>query len=220
MGVSADAARSSTPHRWQYRFGLKFLLVTICLTAFVLAWFTREYRQAQRQTALVAELSSVGVISIHDEPNGLDLLVMKFSPKYERSLRERIGMGWLYRPTVFLCARLEDEKVPSAIERLRQLGTVREIHTSGPNLTQRGVAALQSGLPDVNVVPSTNPSLHHYFRDQVEHEHLATEGLQLAGLLILGILGIVAFFAWPLVRRRGMTVKPRPIAGDNGFSRS
>ncbi len=111
-------------------------------------------------------------------------------------------MGWLYRPTVFLCARLADEQVPFAIDRLRRMGTVHEIHTSGPNLTQHGVAELQSGLPDVNVVPAANPNLHHYFRDQVEHEHLATEGLQLAGLLILGILGTIAFLAWPFVRRR------------------
>ena len=145
------------------------------------------------------------MFSIHDEPTGLDLLVMKFSPKYAAALRKQIGMGWLYRPTVFVCARLEDEQVPFAIERLRRLGTVREIHTGGPNLTQHGVAALQSGLPDVNVVPASNPSLHHYFRDQVQHEHLATEGLQLAGLIILGILGTVAFFAWPLMRRRGIT---------------
>jgi hypothetical protein len=209
MGESTRGARTRTPHRWQYRIGLKFLLVTICLAAFLLAWFTREYRQAQRRTALVAELSSVGVISELDEPTGLDSIVMKFGPKYERALRDRIGMGWLYRPTVFLCARLEDEQVPFAIERLRRLGTVREIHTSGPNLTQRGVAELKRDLPDVNVVPASNPALHHYFRDQVEHEHLATEGLQLAGLLVLGVVGTVAFFAWPLMRRRGMTANPR-----------
>jgi hypothetical protein len=202
MGESTPATRSSTPHRWRYRIGLKFLLVTVCLAALVLAWFTREYRQAQRRTALVAELSSVGVISILDEPTGLDLIVMKFTPKYERALRTRIGVGWLERPTVFLCARLQDEQVPFAVERLRMLGTAREIHTSGPNLTQRGVAQLQNGLHDVNVVPAANPSLHHYFRDQVEHEHLATEGLQLAGLLILGLLATLAFFAWPLVRWR------------------
>ena len=201
MDASTPAARSSTPHRWRYRIGLKFLLATVCLAALVLAWFTREYRQAQRRTALVAELSSVGVISILDEPTGLDMIVMRFSPKYERALRDRIGMGWLYRPTVFLCARLKDEQVPFAVERLTRLGTVREIHTNGTNLTATGVSDLQSGLPDVNIVPAANPSLQHYFRDQVEHEHLATEGLQLAGLLILGLLATVAFFAWPLVRR-------------------
>ncbi len=201
MDESTPAPRSSTPHRWRYRIGLRFLLVTVCLAALVLAWFTREYRQAQRRTALVAELSSVGVISILDEPTGLDLIVMRLSPRYERALRTRIGVGWLERPTVLLCARLQDEQVPFAVERLRMLGTVREIHTTGTTLTQRGVSELQNGLPGVHFVLSTN-NAQSYFRDQVEHEHLATEGLQLAGLLILGLLGTLAFFAWPLVRRR------------------
>jgi hypothetical protein len=40
------------------------------------------------------------------------------------------------------------------------------------------------------------------------HEHLAVEGLQLLGLLVLGLLGTVLFFAWPLMRRR----RPRPAS--------
>jgi hypothetical protein len=208
MCESSPAARSSAPHRWRYRIGLRFLLLTVCLAALVLAWFTSEYRQAQRRTALVAELSSVGVISILDEPTGLALLVSKYRPKDLRALRKRIGRGWLERPTVFLCARLQDQHVSFAVERLKSLGTVREIHTSGPNLSARGISELERGLPDVNVVPAANPARHHYFRSQVEHEHLATEGLQLAGLIILGLLGTVAFFAWPLMRHRGITENP------------
>jgi hypothetical protein len=210
MGEATPAARHSTPQRWRYRIGLKFLLVMICLAALVLASFTREYRMAERRTILIAELSSIGVISIHDEPTGLDLLVMKFSPSYERVLREKIGSGWLYRPSVFLCARLDDEHAPLAVERLKGLGTVRELHTQGTMLTARGVSELERGLPGVNVVPSANPSLHHYLRHQLGHDHLATEGLELAGLIFLGIVGTVAFFAWPLRRRRGMTMKPSP----------
>ncbi len=64
------------------------------------------------------------------------------------------------------------------------------------------MSELERELPAINVVPAANPALHHYFRDQVEHEHLATEGLQLAGLLILGLLATLAFFACPLVRWR------------------
>jgi hypothetical protein len=74
-------------------------------------------------------------------------------------------------------------------------------------LTQQGISGLQLGLPGVDVVPSSNPALQRYFREQLSHpEHLAVEGLQLLGLLVLGLLGTVLFFAWPLMRRR----RPRP----------
>jgi hypothetical protein len=178
------------------------LLVTVLLAGLVLGWVMREYRQAERRTALVAELSGVGVLTLLDEPTGLAQLVKGAFPKYERLLRKRIGVGWFERPTAFVCARLKDEHVPFALERLRRLGTVRAVHTEGPGLTEHGVSELQSGLPGVEVVPSANPALHRYFRGQVEHEHLATEGLQLAALLALGMLGTLIFLAWPLFMRR------------------
>ena len=127
----------------------------------------------------------------------------KVVPKFERPLGERIGRGWLERPTVFVCRQLSDEQVPFALERLNLLGTVREVHTQGPRLTPRGISELQSGLPGAEIVPSANPALHRYFRDQVEHEHLATEGLQFVGSLALGLLGTLIFFAWPHLKRRG-----------------
>ena len=192
----------SPQKRWQYRIGLRFLLVMVFFAALILGWVTREYRQAERRTALVAELSTIGVLTILDEPTGLALLVKKFFPKYEQPLRERIGIGWFQRPTVFVCTKLEDEQVPFAVKQLKALGTVRAVHTQGPHLTQRGVSDLQDGLPGVEIVPAANPALHRYFRDQVSHEHFATEGLQLAGLLVLGLFGTAVFFAWPLMRRR------------------
>jgi hypothetical protein len=198
MSDAIPRAAGSAPKKWQYRFGLKFVLATVLFAALFLGWVMREYRQAEQRTALVAELTGVGVVPFLEEPTGLALLVKKVFPKYERPLGERIGRGWFGRPTVFVCRQLQDEQVPYALERLRFLGTVREVHTQGPRLTQRGVSELQNGLPGVDVVPSANPALHRYFRDQVEHEHLAVEGLQLAGLLALGLIGAVLFFAWPL----------------------
>jgi len=191
--------------RWHYRFGLRFLLATVLLAALIFGWVAREQKRADERTALEAELAGVGVLPMLEEPTGLGQLVRGGLPRYERWMRERIGSGWFDRPTVFVCMRLEDKQVPYAIERLTRLGTVREVHTQGPRLTQRGVSGLRSGLPGVGVVPSANPALHRYFRDQVEHEHHATEGLELAALFALGLLGTLIFFAWPLVRRRRPT---------------
>ncbi len=179
------------------------MLATVLLAALFLGWVVPEQRRADERTALVAELAGVGVQPILDEPTAWGLLLMGGnSPGYRRWVRERFGSGWFDRPTVFVCTRLEDEQVPYAVDRLRRLGTVREVHTQGPRLSQEGVSRLQSGLPDVDVVPSANRALHRYFRSQVEHEHSGTEGLKLAAVLALGLLGTLIFFAWPLVRRR------------------
>jgi 4-amino-4-deoxy-L-arabinose transferase-like glycosyltransferase len=208
MSDAIPRAAGSAPKKWQYRFGMRFLLMTVLFTALVLGWVMREHRRAERRTALVAELAGVGVVPLLEEPTGLALLVKKVLPRFERPLGERFGRGWLERPTVVVCRQLPDEQVPFALERLKLLGTVREVHTQGPRLTPRGITELQSGLPGVDVVPSANPALHRYFRDQVAHEHLAFEGLKLVGSLALGLLGTLIFFAWPLMKRR------RPRSSD------
>jgi hypothetical protein len=187
--------------RWQYRIGLRFLLVMILFSALVLAWVANESRRAERRTALVSELTRVGVSPLLEEPTGFGQLVKGLLPRYERRLGERIGRGWFDRPTVFVCRGLEDRQVPFAVERLRRLGTVREVHTQGPGLTPRGVSGLRNGLPGVNVVPSAKPALHRYFKDQVSHEHFAGEGLGLAAMLAVGLLGTLIFLAWPLLWR-------------------
>jgi len=194
--------------KWQYRIGLRFLLVMVLFAAMFLAWIAREGRRAERRMALVAELAGLGVAPVLEEPTGLYLLVEKLRPGSPRRLGERIGRGWLERPTVFACRALDDERVPLAVERLRRLETVRELHTGGSGLSGRGVSRLRSGLPGVNVVPSANPALHRYFNEQVSHEHFAAEGLELAALLGLGLLGTLLFLAWPLSRRR----RPRPAS--------
>jgi hypothetical protein len=154
--------------RWHYRFGLKFMLATVLLAALILGWVVPEQRRADERTALVAELTGVGVRPILEEPTAWGLLLMGGDrPGYRRWLRDRFGSGWFDLPAVFVCARLEDKHVPYAVERLGRLGTVREVHTQGRGLTQRGVSGLQSGLPGIDVVPSANPALHRYFRDQV-----------------------------------------------------
>jgi hypothetical protein len=202
MHESIPHTASSVPMKWQYRIGLRFLLVMVLFASLTLAWVARESRRAQLRSALFAELTRVGVSPLLEEPTGVGQLVKKFLPKYERRLGERIGRGWFDHPTIFVCWGLEDQQVPFVVERLSRLGTVREIHTQGTRLTPQGVSELRSGLPGVNVVPSANPALHKYFNDQINHEHFAGEGLKLAGLLALGLLGTLIFLAWPLSRRR------------------
>lgn len=197
MPDSIRHAVSSTRRQWRYRFGLRFLLAIVLLAALFSGWVASEHRRAAERTALVAQLSGVGVRPILEEPTGFGLLVKKVVPGQERALRKRIGGGWFLRPTVFVCMQLEDEKVPYAAERLRRLGTVREFHTQGPRLSPRGISALRSGLPGIDVVPSANRAQHRYLRDQVEHEHLAIEGLELAGLVCVGLVGTLLLLAWP-----------------------
>jgi hypothetical protein len=207
MHESIPHTAGSLRMKWQYRIGLRFLLVMVLLAALTLAWVARESRRAQLREALVAELTQVGVSPLLEEPTGVGQLVKGLLPRYERRLGDWIGRGWFDRPTVFVCKGLEDQQVPFVVERLSRLGTVREIHTQGLRLTPQGDSGLRSGLPGVNVVPLANPALHQYFNDQVNHEHFAGEGLKLAGLLALGLLGTLIFLAWPLSRRRPRTAR-------------
>src|SRR5689334_20418289 len=163
MRESIPHAADSAPEKWQYPIGLRFLMVMVLFAALILAWIARESRRAELRAALVAELARVGVAPLLEEPTGFGQLVRKFLPTYERRLGERIGRGWFDRPTVFVCRGLEDQQVPFVVERLRRLGTVREVHTQSTRLTSRGVSGLRSGLPGVNIVPSANPALHRYF---------------------------------------------------------
>jgi hypothetical protein len=208
MSEPTPNTADATPRRQRFRFGLRGLLVAVSLLGLALGLVAREHHRAEERTALVAELARAGVRPLLEEPTGVALLVRKFLPRREAWVRDRIGKGWFSRPTVFACSRLGDEHVPYAIERLRRLGTVREIHFRGRRLTEQGVSELRDGLPGVGVVPSNNRALHRYFNDQVGHEHLATEALALLALLAAGLLGILAIITWPLVRRR----RPRRVA--------
>jgi hypothetical protein len=69
-------------------------------------------------------------------------------------------------------------------------------------VTQGECPGCEGGLPGIDIDRSANPAHHRYFRDQVEHEHSGAEGLKLAAVLAAGPLGILNFFAWPLVRHR------------------
>jgi hypothetical protein len=148
-------------------------------------------RQIREREILVSELRVMGVQDVLTEATGLTQVVMKFSPGRHRWLIEHLGWGWFERPTVFRCLNLEDEKIPIVVERLRRLGTVRELHAD-ERLSAAAMTSLRAGLPGVNVVPQNDYSQHTYFHSQVyKAEHLAVEGLILTVAFFLSLIWIV-----------------------------
>ncbi len=113
-----------------------------------------------------------------------------------------MGAGWFERPTVFVCMRLVDDGVPRAVDRLKRLGTVREVHLNSRRLTERGASDLRSGLPGVGVATSNDPAMKPYWHSQVDHEHFAAGGALIAAGMAVGLLSTVVAVAWTLVRRR------------------
>ena len=190
----------------RFRFGLKRLFATVLALALAFGWVGCENRRAQRQSRLVAVLQDVGVQPILEEPTALAFFIKKRFPGREEWVREHLGEGWLSRPTVFLCSELTDEHVPYATERLKRLGTVREVHYQSRELTKRGIDTIRRSLPGVGVVPRDNPSLQRYYNSQVKGAHFAVGGLIVEaslGIVLLGILVAVIMAVLALVSHRG-----------------
>ena len=210
-----DAMRS-TLGRGRFRFGLKGLLATVLALTLVFGWVGCENRRAQQQPILVADLVGVGVQPQLEEPTSLGLLIKKRIPDQERWVSERIGEGWLSRPTVFLCTKLKDEQVPYAIERWQRLGTVREIHYQSPNLTAQGIDRIRGGLPGVGVVPRANPALQRYYNDQIRGTHFALGGVMIEAALAIVLFGVLASIVWSLLSLIGRRMSGKHRAGQAG----
>lgn len=185
--------------RRRYRFGLGYLLATILIVGTGLGLTARAHHRAQERTAVAAELEGLGVGAVVSEPTGVALLVRKFAPGREDALTQRLGRGWFSVERALVCWKVPDERVASVVERLRRLGTVREVYTH--EVTPAGIAALEAGLPGVNVVPWTEPARHAYARGQ-GREMLAVEGLVLIVVLLASGLLLIGLVAWPFRRRR------------------
>jgi hypothetical protein len=185
--------------------GTRGLLFVILSLALVFGWFGREYRRAEERTMLVAELARENASSRLNEPTLSGQLVRKFLPGRERRIRDKVGGGWFDRPTVFVLFHLTDAKVSGVAERLRKLGTVREVHYDGPDLTERGVEALRDGLPGVNVVPNASTDLHRYWLMRTRSETVAYEAMFFTiAVLIAFCLMAVALLRWFVRRLRGI----------------
>jgi hypothetical protein len=200
MERSKNRPSDQEPGRRKFFSGMRGLLAAIVLIALGLGWLAYEHRRAERRTILVAELARSGTLSRLDEPTVVGQVVKKFWPRREAWMRDRIGGGWFDHPSIFVCFNLHDEQVPGIVQRLRELGTVKEVHYHGDQLTEAGISGLRAGLPEVNVVPNASPALHRYF--------LASVGMHVAygamfftiGVAILLLALLVLAIRW-LARR-------------------
>jgi hypothetical protein len=87
-----------------------------------------------------------------NRPTVSGLAIRKFFPGAgEAWIRERLGAGWFEYPAGFTSWHLRDDQVPRVVQRLIQLDTVQEIHLTNTPLSDRGVAAIQHGLPDATI---------------------------------------------------------------------
>jgi len=203
MSEPINAAMEPTLRRGRFRFGLKGLMATVLAFTLVFGWIGCENRRAQQQPILVADLVGVGVQPELEEPTSLGLFIRRRIPDQEAWVRERIGEGWLSRPTVFLCTKLKDEQVPFAIERWKRLGTVREVHYQSPNLTKRGIDKIRGSLRGVGVVPRANPALQRYYNNQTRGTHFALGGVMIEATFAIILLGVLASIVWSLLALTG-----------------
>jgi hypothetical protein len=68
MSDAIPRAAGSAPKKWQYRFGMWFLLMTVLFTALVLGWVMREHRRAERRTALVRGAAAAATAAVRIRP--------------------------------------------------------------------------------------------------------------------------------------------------------
>ena len=201
-GTIDRAAPGGRPRR-RWFGGTRGVLAVVALAALGLAWLAAEHREAGRRARLVAELGRAGAWSGLDEPTIVGQVVRKFGPGREAWLRARIGRGWFDHPSIFVAGHLDDARVPAVARRLRELGTVREVHYDGAGLTAGGIAALRADLPGVNVVPIAAPAEHREFLAAMRGPHLAYGALGFSIAVAVLALGLaLGAIRWLIGRRR------------------
>ena len=209
MGKPEESLKDPRPSRRKTFSGTRALLATVVVVALGLGGLAHAHRQAERRTVLMAELTRSGMHPMLNEMTYLDEIVKKYWPRREAWLRGTIGGGWLDCPTVFNGQKLDDERVPEIARKLRELGTVREVHYGGDRLTEAGIARLRAELPGVNVVPYDVPELHHYSRASMG-EHLAYGALGFMIAVATTALGLLVVAIRWLIRR--LRAAGRPFA--------
>jgi len=201
----AESANPLSPHPLPKRkllSGTRGLLAAILLVALGLGWFAHEHRRTQRQTILIGELARSGMISRLDEMTTLSQFVKKFCPSREAWLRDKIGDGWFDHLSIFMTFKFNDDQVPQVVERLRELGTVQEVHYGGGWLTEAGISRLRDGLPGVNVVPNAAPDQHRFFLASMgEHMAYGALGFTIVVALIL-LTSLILSIRWLILRFR------------------
>jgi len=135
MGETSTLDAKPRPARRRLRIGLRGLIGAVLLLALFFGWIARVERKGRERAAIVNELAGVGVRANGNEPTYLCLLTMKAlstsNVDAEARLRGWVAPWWLNRPVGFNAGRLKDERVPHVVERLRRLGTLKEVHFHG-----------------------------------------------------------------------------------------
>jgi frataxin-like iron-binding protein CyaY len=200
------------PEKRKILSGTRRLLAAIILVAMALGWLAHTHRQAERRTVLMSELAHSGVLARLTEPTHLSLIVKKFWPNREAWLRGKIGGGWFDHPSIFVTSNLGDEQLPGVIERLRELGTVQEVHYG--SLSDEGISQLTAGLAGVNVVPNASPALHRFWLASMG-EHVAYGAMAFALVVTATLFGLLAFSIFWVARRYRTAWASRALA-ENG----
>jgi hypothetical protein len=195
--------------------GTRRLLAFVAVVALGMGWFADHHRQAERRTILLSELGGSKMFAMLNEPTLTSQCIMKFCPGREKQIRYRIGPGWLDHPSIFLGGKIRDDEVPGIARRLRELGTVREVHYERDPLTPLGIAMLQAELPGVNVVPLDSPELHHYFRSKTTGTHALYGPLWVMLGVLAVVLGLLIFSARWLARQLRHPPKPALASMDS-----
>lgn len=188
-----------TRHR-RFQFGLRALLVVVTLLALFTAWIGHLNRRATQRTRLTAELVSRGILVDLEEPNWLGQIVRKYAPRREPWLRERLGSGWLGYPTVLGCWEMKEEHLSENLERIKRLGTVREVHlrqAPSPQVAE----AMRRELAGIDVVDSGKAGIGTYYQRRLSQPIFAFEGAAFLALIGLVVIGTLAGLAWRLTRR-------------------
>lgn len=172
------------------------------------AWFLTEHQRVKRQEVIGPELVQAGTYVLLEEPTAFGQVARKFIPDQEPWLAERIGKGWFRRQTVFICHELTDRQASYVAERLRTLGTAREVQLRRPGLSAAGRSSFERDLPGVAIIPADDPAAQTYYRSRVEHAQFAFGGAMLASLIAVCVPAVALLAGWWTARRLLPRLRP------------
>jgi hypothetical protein len=197
MSESMRSDAESQPTR--FRFGLKWVIVVVLVFSVVFACVARESHRVKRQARLMNDLAQIGVRVRGGEPTGWSLVARKVLGRRDVWLRQRMDANWFSRPRELVTWTATDQQIPVLIERIEQLGDVRELHLEQSPVTQQGIAVLKSELPTVAVLTRTDVMSRTAAQPK---EQFATAAFQLLAIVAGGFLCITIVLIWPLLRWR------------------
>jgi hypothetical protein len=183
----------------RYRFGLRWLLLVVFMFSIAFAWFARENHRVKRQARIINGLAQIEVRVRGSEPTGLALLARKVLGGRDVGLSERMDESWFSRPSELVTWTATDDQIPTLIECIGQLSSVRELHIEKSPLSDQGIAALRNELQGVTVLTRTDFKTRGAGQPM---EHFATSAVQLLALTVASLGCLTIVLVWPLIRWR------------------